>query len=134
MSDVARKSWWRSGLPDVSVAVSRFPLAVTIAVLFTAYKLTHDNIGEVEGRVLGALADSFLWVVAVDFYVENQKRSFPARVGLWVVAILLIAVLIRFGWDIWFSPPLLLGGLFLLVGVVGLFCRWDCIEIFWLFF
>src|SRR5262245_4702517 len=132
MLDVARKSRWRSRLPDVSVAISRFPLAVTIAVLVTDYKLTHDIIGEVEGRVLSA--DSFLWVVAVDFYVENQKRSFPARVGLCVVGILLIAVLIRFDWDIWFSPPLLLGGLFLLVGVVGLFCRWDCIEIFWLFF
>jgi len=119
MANVTRKSWWRSRLPDVSAAVSRFPLAVTIAVLFTAYKLTHDNIGEVEGRLLGALADSFLWVVAVDFYVDSQKRSFPARVGLWVVGILLIAVLIRFDWDIWFSPPLLLGGLLLLVGLAG---------------
>src|SRR5262245_16780194 len=133
MPDVARKSRWRSRLPDVSVAVSRFPLAVTIAVLFTAYKLTHDNIGEVEGRVLGALADSFLWVVAVDFYVENQKRSFPARVGLWVVGILLIAVLIRFDWDIWFSPPLLLGGLLLLVGLAGHLGRCESNETFSLF-
>jgi hypothetical protein len=84
VSEVTRKSWWRSRLPDVSAAVSRFPLAVAIAVLFTAYKLTHDNLGDVETRVLGALAASFLWVVAVDFYVENQKRSFPARVGLWL--------------------------------------------------
>jgi len=133
MADVTRKSWWRSRLPDVSAAVSRFPLAVTIAVLFTAYKLTHDNIGEVEGRLLGALADSFLWVVAVDFYVDSQKRSFPARVGLWVVGILLIAVLIRFDWDIWFSPPLLLGGLLLLVGLAGHLGRGESNETFWLF-
>src|SRR5689334_5995746 len=132
MADVTRKSWWRSRLPDVSAAVSRFPLAVTIAVLFT-YKLTHDNIGEVEGRPLGALADSFLWVVAVDFYVDSQKRSFPARVGLWVVGILLIAVIIRFDWDIWFSPPLLLGGLLLLVGLAGHLGRSESNETFWLF-
>jgi hypothetical protein len=77
MVSVTSKSWWRSRLPDVSAAVSRFPLAVLIDALLTAYKLGHGEVGDVENRVLGALAGSFLWVVAVDFYVENQKRFFP---------------------------------------------------------
>ena len=75
MAEASRKSWWQSRLPDVSAAVSRFPLAVTIAVLFTVYKLTHDNIGDAESRVLGALAGSFLWVVAVDFYDRGDLFS-----------------------------------------------------------
>ncbi len=133
MAEAFRSSWWRSRLPDVSAAVSRFPLAVVIAALFTAYKLTHDNIGDAESRVLGALAGSFLWVVAVDFYVESQKRSFPVRVALWVIGILVIAVLFRFGWDIWLSPPLLLGGLLILVGLAGHLGRGESNSTFWLF-
>ena len=133
MAEASRSSWWRNRLPDVSAAVSRFPLAVVIAALLTAYKLTHDNIGDAESRVLGALAGSFLWVVAVDFYVEGQKRSFPVRVAMWVIGILVIAVLFRFGWDIWLSPPLLLGGLLILVGLAGHLGRGESNSTFWLF-
>ncbi|HET7447500.1 MAG TPA: DUF4153 domain-containing protein [Methyloceanibacter sp.] len=86
-----------------------------------------------EKRVLGALAGSFLWVVAVDFYVENQKRSFPVRIALWLGGILVIAILFRFAWDIWFSPPLLLGSLLLLVGLAGHLGRGESNATFWLF-
>jgi hypothetical protein len=62
MGEETGKSWWRRRLPDVSTAVSRFPLAAAIAALFTAYKLTHDDVGDVESRVLGTLAGSFFFV------------------------------------------------------------------------
>jgi hypothetical protein len=39
MGERAFRSWWRSRLPDLSIAVSRFPLAVAIAALLTFYKL-----------------------------------------------------------------------------------------------
>jgi hypothetical protein len=133
MVSVTSKSWWRSRLPDVSAAVSRFPLAVLIDALLTAYKLGHGEVGDVENRVLGALAGSFLWVVAVDFYVENQKRSFPVRIALWLGGILVIAILFRFAWDIWFSSPLLLGSLLLLVGLAGHLGRGESNATFWLF-
>ena len=133
MTKRAVESWWRSRLPDISAALSRFPLAVLIAALLTAYKLGHGELGDVENRVLGALAGSFLWVVAVDFYVENQKRSFPVRIALWLGGILVIAILFRFAWDIWFSPPLLLGSLLLLVGLAGHLGRGEFNATFWLF-
>ena len=133
MTKRAVESWWRSRLPDISAALSRFPLAVLIAALLTAYKLAHGDVGDVEKRVLGALAGSFLWVVAVDFYVENQKRSFSVRIALWLGGILVIAILFRFAWDIWFSPPLLLGSLLLLVGLAGHLGRGESNATFWLF-
>ncbi|HEY6921423.1 MAG TPA: DUF4153 domain-containing protein [Methyloceanibacter sp.] len=133
MTKRAVESWWRSRLPDISAALSRFPLAVLIAALLTAYKLAHGDVGDVEKRVLGALAGSFLWVVAVDFYVENQKRSFPVRIALWLGGILVIEILFRFAWDIWFSPPLLLGSLLLLVGLAGHLGRGESNATFWLF-
>jgi Domain of unknown function (DUF4153) len=133
MTKRAIESWWRSRLPDVSAVASRFPLAVLIAALLTAYKLAHGDVGDVEKRVLGALAGSFLWVVAVDFYVENQRRSFPVRIALWLGGILVIAIVFRFAWDIWFSPPLLLGSLLLLVGLAGHLGRGESNATFWLF-
>src|SRR5262249_30419952 len=133
MVSVTSKSWWRSRLPNVSAAVSRFQLAVLIAALLTAFKLAHGDVGDVENRVLGALAGSFLWVLAVDFYVENQKRSFPVRIALWLGGILVTAILFRFAWDIWFSPPLLLGSLLLLVGLAGHLGRGESNATFWLF-
>ena len=133
MVSAISKSWWRSRIPDVSAAVSRFPLAVLIAALLTTYKLAHGDVGDVENRVLGALAGSFLCVVAVDFYVENQKRSFPVRIALWLGGILVIAIVFRFAWDIWFSPPLLLGSLLLLVGLAGHLGRGESNATFWLF-
>jgi hypothetical protein len=126
-------SWWRNRLPDISAAAARFPLAVAIAALLSIYKLTHDDIGDAELRVLGALAASFLWAVAVDFYAEAQRRSFPIRAALWVAGILVIAVLFRFAWDIWLSPPLVLGGLLLLVGLAGHLGRGESNSTFWLF-
>jgi hypothetical protein len=126
-------SWWRNRLPDISAAAARFPLAVAIAALLSIYKLTHDDIGDAELRVLGALAASFLWAVAVDFYAEAQRRSFPIRAALCVAGILVIAVLFRFAWDIWLSPPLVLGGLLLLVGLAGHLGRGESNSTFWLF-
>jgi hypothetical protein len=126
-------SWWRNRLPDIGAAAARFPLAVAIAALLSIYKLTHDDIGDAELRVLGALAASFLWAVAVDFYAEAQRRSFPIRAALWVAGILVIAVLFRFAWDIWLSPPLVLGGLLLLVGLAGHLGRGESNSTFWLF-
>ena len=112
MAERTFRSWWRSRIPDLSVAVTRFPLAVLIAGLLTLCKLLHYN-GDFEQRVMGALAASFLFVVATDLYVESQRRRLVTRVLLWVLGILVIALPFWLQWDIWFSPPLLLGALLL---------------------
>ena len=83
--------------------------------------------------MLGALTGLFLWVVAVDFYVDNQQLSLPVRIALWLGGILVIAIVFRFAWDIWFSPPLLLGSLLLLVGLAGHLGRGESNATFWLF-
>jgi Domain of unknown function (DUF4153) len=126
------RSWWRSRIPDLSVAVTRFPLAVAIVGLLTLYKLLHDN-GDFEQRVMGALAASFLFVVASDLYVESQRRALSTRVVLWVLGILVIALLFWLQWDIWLSPPLLLGALLILVGLSGHLGRKESNATFWLF-
>ncbi len=111
MDERSLKSWWRRWLPDLSAAASRFPLAVLIAGLLTLYRLGHDLARDVDLRILGALVASFLWVVAVDFYVESGARSFATRVVLWIAGIAAIVVLFYFCWEIWLSPHLLLGSL-----------------------
>ena len=57
------KRWsWRSWLPDVGAAFSRFPLAVILAGLLTLDKLSTDSPGDTERKIIGTLAASFLWV------------------------------------------------------------------------
>jgi hypothetical protein len=112
-------AWWQRRIPDIGAAAMRFPLAVALAASFTAYKLAHDIPGDAELRVLGALAASFLWVVAADLYVEANGRSQAARVALWLCGIVVIAVLFKFSWEIWFSPPLLIVALLVLVGLAA---------------
>ena len=82
---------------------------------------------------MGALAASFLWTVAVDFYVESGARSFATRVVLWIAGIAAIAVLFYFFWEIWLSPHLLLGSLLILVGLAGYLGRRESNSTFWLF-
>jgi hypothetical protein len=133
MEEQSRKSWWRRRLPDLSAAASRFPLAVLIAGLLTFYRLNHDFARDIDLRVMGALVASFLWVVAVDFYIESGARSYLTRAVLWIVGIAIIALLFYFFWDIWLSPHLLLGALLILVGVGGYLGRRQSNETFWLF-
>jgi len=84
----ARRRWsWRNWLPDVGAAFSRFPLAVLLAAFLTLFKLWADNRSEAEFKILGMLAASFLWVVAVDLFVESQGRSRRTRVMAWVAGI-----------------------------------------------
>jgi Domain of unknown function (DUF4153) len=126
-------TWWQRRIPDVGGAAVRFPLAVTLAAALTFYKLGHDIPGDAELRVLGALAASFLWVVAADLYVEANGRSQAARIALWLCGIVVIAVLFKFSWEIWFLPPLLIGGLLLLVGLAAHLGRGESNSTFWLF-
>ena len=125
--------WWQRRIPDIGVAAVRFPLAVTLAAALTFYKLGHDIPGDAELRVLGALAASFLWVVAADLYVEANGRSQAARIALWLCGIVVIAVLFKFSWEIWFLPPLLIGALLLLVGLASHLGRAESNSTFWLF-
>ncbi|HEX7532025.1 MAG TPA: DUF4153 domain-containing protein, partial [Methyloceanibacter sp.] len=118
---------------DLSAAASRFPLPVLIAGLFTFYRLDHDMARDVDARILGALAASFLWVVSVDFYVESGARSFVARVLLWIAGLTAIALLFYFSWDIWLNPYLLFGALLILVGLSGHLARGESNATFWLF-
>jgi hypothetical protein len=126
-------TWWQRRIPDVGGAAVRFPLAVTLAAALTFYKLGHDIPGDAELRVLGALAASFLWVVAADLYVEANGRSQAARIVLWLCGIVVIAVLFKFSWEIWFLPPLLIGALLLLVGLAAHLGRGESNSTFWLF-
>jgi hypothetical protein len=125
--------WWQRRIPDIGGAAVRFPLAVTLAAALTFYKLGHDIPGDAELRVLGALAASFLWVVAADLYVEANGRSQAARIALWLCGIVVIAVLFKFSWEIWFLPPLLIGALLLLVGLASHLGRGESNSTFWLF-
>ena len=130
----ARRRWsWRSWLPDMSAAVSRFPLAVLLAGFLTIYKLWADSPNEAEEKVLGTLAASFLWVVAVDLFVESQGRTQRARGVAWVAGIAVIALLFHFRWEAWLFPPLLFGALLFAVGLAAQLRRGERNAAFWLF-
>jgi hypothetical protein len=133
MSGSVTGSWWQRRLPNVFAAATRFPLAVAVAALLTLYKFTQSELGPVELRVIGALVASFLWVVVVDLFVESQKQSQPVRFGLWFAGLLLIGVLFWFEWEIWLSPPLVVGGLLLLVGLSAHLASGKNNAAFWLF-
>jgi hypothetical protein len=133
MKERSAKSWWRRRLPDLSAAASRFPLPVLIAGLATFYRLNHDFARDVDLRIMGALAASFLWTVAVDFYAESGARSYLTRVTLWIAGIALIALLFYFFWEIWLNTYLLVGALLILVGLGGYLGRRDSNAPFWLF-
>jgi hypothetical protein len=133
MEEQSRKTWWRRRLPDLSAAASRFPLAVLIAGLLTFYRLNHDFARDVDLRIMGALVASFLWVIAVDFYVESGARSYFARAVLWIAGLAVITLLFWFFWDVWLSPHLLVGALLILVGLAAYLDRRQSNETFWLF-
>ncbi len=133
MDERPLRSWWRRRLPDLSAAASRFPLAVLVAGLLTFYRLGHDLARDVDLRILGALVASFLWAVAVDFYVEGGGRFYATRALLWIAGFAAIAVLFYFFWEIWLSSYLLLGALLILVGLAGYLGRRESNSTFWLF-
>lgn len=81
MAEATRIRSWGSWLPDMSAAVSRFPLAVLLAGFLMAYKLWADSPSEADEKILGTLAASFLWVVAVDLLVEAQGLTQRARIA-----------------------------------------------------
>ncbi|MGD9502720.1 MAG: DUF4153 domain-containing protein, partial [Methyloceanibacter sp.] len=131
--NVLRSSWWQRRVPDIGLAAMRFPLAVTLAAAFTFYRLGHENPGEAELRVLGALGASLLWVVAADLYVEANARSQAVRIALWLCGIAVIALLFKFSSEIWLFPPLLIGALLLLVGLAAHLGPRESNSAFWLF-
>lgn len=133
MTEATPRWSWRSWLPDVSAALSRFPLAVLLAAFLTIYKLWADIPNEADEKVLGTLAASFLWVVAVDLFVESQGRSQRARGIAWVAGIAVIALLFRFRWEAWLFPPLLFGALLFAVGLAAQLGRGERNAAFWLF-
>jgi hypothetical protein len=85
---------------------------------------------ESELRVLSTLAASFLWVLAVDLFVESHRRSQTTRAVAWLAG---IALLFRFQWELWFLVPLLFGALILAVGLSALGGGRERNESFWLF-
>jgi hypothetical protein len=134
MSGSSTGTWLRRRLPDISVAVSRFPLAVGIAVLLTLYKLyIGGGVAELQLRVIGWLVGSFFWVVAVDFYAESRGRAFHARALLWAFGIAVLALLFWLDQAIWLSAPMLVGGLVLLVSLSGHLGRRETNATYWLF-
>ena len=133
MTEATRRWSWRGWLPDMSAAVSRFPLAVLLAGFLTIYKLWADSPNEADEKVLGTLAASFLWVVAVDLFVESQGRSQSARGVAWIAGIAAIALLFHFRWEAWLFPPLLFGFLLFAVGLAGQLRTGERNAAFWLF-
>jgi uncharacterized membrane protein len=119
MAEAKRRWSWRSWLPDVGAAFSRLPLAVLLAAFLTLFKLWADNPSEAEFTILCTLAASFLWVMAVDLFVESQDRSRRTPVMAWVAGIAAIALLFRFQWEVWVVVPLLFAALILVVGLSG---------------
>jgi hypothetical protein len=101
--------------------------------LLTFYRLNHDFARDIDLRIMGALVASFLWVVAVDCYIESGARSYLTRAVLWIVGIAIIALLFYCFWEIWLSPHLLLGALLILVGLGGYLGRRQSNETVWLF-
>jgi zinc transporter ZupT len=115
----ATRFWsWRRWLPDVGAAFSRFPPAVLLAGFLTLFKLSTSNPSEIEDRILGTLAASFLWVLAVDLFVEPHRRPQRTQVIAWLAGTA-IALLCRFQWEVWFLALLLFGALILAVGLSG---------------
>lgn len=133
MAGATRIRSWGSWLPDMSAAVSRFPLAVLLAGFLTAYKLWADSPSEADEKILGTLAASFLWVVAVDLLVEAQGLTQRARIAGWIAGIVVIALLFHFRWETWLFPPLLFGSLLFAVGLAGQLRRGERNAAFWLF-
>jgi hypothetical protein len=115
-----RKSWsWRSLLPDMSAAVTRFPLAVAIAALLTLYMLYDSRSGDTEQRIVEGLGASLAWVVAADLYVESQGHARLTRLLLWLAGLAVIALLFTFAWKLWLAPFLLSAALVFLIGLAG---------------
>src|SRR5262245_38431579 len=133
MAEATRRWSWRSWLPNIGAAFSRFPVAVLLAGFFTAFKLSAGNPSEAELKVLGTLAASFLWVLAVDLFVESHRRSQTTRAIAWPAGIAAIALLFRFQWEVWFLFPLLFGALVLAVGLSAYAGGRERNESFWLF-
>jgi zinc transporter ZupT len=133
MAESTRRWSWRSWLPDVGAAFSRFPLAVLLAGFLTLFNLSSSNPSEIEDRILGTLAASFFWVLAVDLFVESHRRSQRTRVIVWLAGIAAIALLFRLQWEVWFLAPLLFGALILAVGLSGHVGGRERNESFWLF-
>jgi len=106
---------------------------VLVASVLTIYKLWADSPNEAEEKVLGTLAASFLWVVAVDLFVESQGRTQRVRGIAWVAGIAVIALLFHFRWEAWFFPPLLFGALLFAVGLAAQLQRGERNAAFWLF-
>jgi len=124
---------WRGWLPDISVATARFPFAVVIAGLLTLYLLFVLETDDIGLRTAGTLAASFLWVVAVDLYVESHGSSRPMRIALWLIGIALITLYFVCLWHLRGSPPLLFASLILAVGLSGYVGLGERNSSFWMF-
>ena len=134
MDERSIKSWWQRRLPDISAAAARFPLAIGLAASLTAFKLLRGSmIGATEVRIIAWLAGGFVCVLAVDLFVESQRRSFRARVLLWLLGLAVLGILLWLDTAIWLSPALLLAGLTLLLTVAGHLGRGESNDNLWLF-
>lgn len=134
MNDRSIKTWWQRRLPDISAAIARFPFAVLFAAALTAFKLYQGSmIGADESRIMAWLAGGFVWVLGVDLFVESRRRSFRARVLLWLLGLALLGIVLWLDTGIWVSPPLLLAGLTLLLTVAGHLGSGESNDNLWLF-
>lgn len=136
-SGTGRWSWW-NWFPDIGAAVSRFPLAVILAGLFTLYLLSMDvhfeKLGdETDRKVLFALAASFLWVVASDLFAESHASSQLMRGLAWLAGIAAIAPLFWLQWEVWLAVSLFFATLVLVVALSAHLVPGERNGSFWLF-
>jgi hypothetical protein len=124
---------WRSWLPDISAAFARFPLAVILAGALTLYKLSVDSPGEAALKLIGTLAASFLWVVAVDLFAESHGATRGRRLIACLAGIAAIALLFQLRWQVWLAEQLLFAALVLAIGLAGHLGRGERNAAFWLF-
>lgn len=133
MTHDTRRWRWRDWLPDVSAAFARFPLAVILAAVLTLFKLSAADPSEAALKLMGTLAASLLWVVAVDLFAESHDSARPKRLLAWLAGIAGIALLFRFQWETWFEPQLLFAALVLAIGLSGQLGKTERNAAFWLF-
>lgn len=139
MTDAAKPSRWAKVLPDISIAAFRFPAAVVLAILYTAFNVFLTNPVDIILAPSSTtsifsifLIASFFWVVAADLYVESHGRSWPLRIGLWICGTVAIYLLIHYPEISWVYQPALMASIILGVGLAAYLCR-GATATYWLF-
>lgn len=125
-------------MPDMGTAVRRFPMAVSIALLFTALHLFDaDKVLELDRqawmRLSAGLCTAFFWSVSASLYSEARRSSPLARFALEAAGLAVIAALYIFHQFASFSPALFLVAAGILTGLSPYLALGAANAAFWQF-